>query len=29
LPRALKIESIPEDNLDMLNDFARQLEQGQ
>ena len=29
LPRALKIESIPEDNLDTLNDFARQLEPGQ
>jgi predicted RNA-binding protein YlxR (DUF448 family) len=29
LPRALKLESIPEDNLDTLNDYARQLEQGQ
>ena len=29
LSRALKIESIPEDNLDTLNDYARQLEQGQ
>ncbi|HEY1292016.1 MAG TPA: YlxR family protein [Chloroflexota bacterium] len=29
LPRALKIETIPEDNLDTLHDFARQLEPGQ
>jgi predicted RNA-binding protein YlxR (DUF448 family) len=28
LPRALKIESIPEDNLDTLNEFARQFEPG-
>jgi uncharacterized protein len=25
LPRALKIDSIPEDNLETLNDYARQL----
>jgi len=25
LPRALKIESIPEDNLQVLTDYARQL----
>jgi predicted RNA-binding protein YlxR (DUF448 family) len=29
LSRALKIESIPEDNLDTLNDYARQLAPGQ
>jgi len=29
LPRALKIESIPEDNLDTLNEYARHLAQGQ
>jgi predicted RNA-binding protein YlxR (DUF448 family) len=29
LVRALKIESIPQDNLDSLNDYARQLEPGQ
>jgi len=29
LSRALKIESIPEDNLDTLNDYARQLTPGQ
>ena len=28
LPRALKLESIPEDNLQTLNDYAQQLEQG-
>ena len=25
LPRALKIDSIPQDNLETLNDYARQL----
>ena len=29
LSRALKIESIPEDNLDTLNDYARELAPGQ
>jgi predicted RNA-binding protein YlxR (DUF448 family) len=29
LPRALKIESIPEDNLDTLSEYARQLAQRQ
>ena len=29
LSRALKIESIPEENLETLNDYARQLEPGQ
>jgi predicted RNA-binding protein YlxR (DUF448 family) len=29
LPRALKIEAIPEDNLETLNDYARQLQPGQ
>ena len=29
LPRALKIQAIPEDNLETLNDYARQLEQAQ
>jgi len=29
LLRALKIETIPEDNLDTLNEYARQLAPGQ
>ncbi len=29
LSRALKIDTIPEDNLDTLNDYARQLAPGQ
>jgi uncharacterized protein len=29
LPRALKIESIPEDNLQVLTDFAQRLERAE